>query len=98
MAEEQGFDKSELPSQRRREEARAQGQLAYSHELITGLLLLASAYGLSWGGAALAQGLTDELHRHISRPHLEYSIDEASSLIAGLCGRGLTLVGGMIRP
>ena len=67
MAESQDNDKTELPTQRRRDEARAMGQFAYSHELINGLLLFGGAIGLSWIGLALAQGLNNDFHSQFSR-------------------------------
>ena len=67
MAEDQQFDKTELPTQRRRDDARAQGQFAYSHELINGLLLLGGALGISWVGGSLTSGLRNDLHARYRR-------------------------------
>ena len=47
MAEEFGHSRTEAPTPRRREEARAQGRVVVSMELTTGLLLLA-AVGVMW--------------------------------------------------
>ena len=88
--------KSQQPTQRRREDARAQGQFAYSHELINGILLYAGAISLSWGGLSLAQGLAGDLHAHVTGMRVEMSIDEAQSLFVGLFGRGLQLAGALM--
>ena len=67
MAEFQDSDKTELPTQRHRDEARASGQFAYSHELINGILLFSGTMGLSWIGLALTRGLSNDFYSHISR-------------------------------
>jgi flagellar biosynthesis protein FlhB len=96
MADANDNEKSQLPSQRRRDDARAQGQFAYSHELNNGLLLFAGALGLWWGGLALAQGLSHDLHSHIQSLRVEMSVDEAQSLFVSLFGRGLQLAGALM--
>ncbi len=96
MAEGQDFDKTELPSQRRRDEARAQGQFAYSHELINGLLLFGGAMGLSWIGTTLTQGLSGDLHSHVSRLATDISIDGVQSQFSSMFGQGFQLAGGLI--
>jgi flagellar biosynthetic protein FlhB len=94
MAEEFGQDKSEAPTQHRREEARQQGQVAFSVELSGGALLLAGVLALWVGGQALAGGLLgamrwDLLHIH----HREFGPEEARNLLVGLFGRGADLGG-----
>jgi flagellar biosynthetic protein FlhB len=96
MAEDQGFDKTELPTQRRRDDARAQGQFAYSHELINGLLLYAGAMILSWGGVALSQGLGADLHSHISRLPTDITVDSVQSQLTAMMESGVQLVGGLV--
>ncbi|MBM4075855.1 MAG: EscU/YscU/HrcU family type III secretion system export apparatus switch protein [Planctomycetes bacterium] len=104
MADDQDFEKSELPSQRRRDEARAQGTFAYSHELVNGLLMLCGAYGLWWGGIGLAQGLQGYLVHFVSNPYLEFladdnsfrNIDGASSLFTEIILKTLGLIGALI--
>jgi flagellar biosynthetic protein FlhB len=93
---EDGFDKTELPTQRRREEARSQGQFAYSHELINGLLLMAGTLGLWWCGAGLASGLSQEIQSHLRTPRMELAVSDVPSVIMGLFTRGLQLTGGII--
>ena len=96
MSGSQDFDKTELPSQRRRDEARAQGQFAYSHELINGLLLFGGAVGLSWVGTTLASGLRGDLHSHIGRLATDISVDGVQSQFSSLFGQGFQLAGGLI--
>jgi len=96
MADDNDNEKTQLPSQRRRDDARAQGQFAYSHELNNGLLLFAGALGMWWGGLALAQGLDHDLRSHIKGLRVEMSVDEAQSLFVGLFGRGLQLAGALM--
>jgi len=93
---EEGFDKTEQPTQRRREEARAQGQFAYSHELINGLLLMSGTIGLWWVGVALAGGLSHELQTHLRNPRVELTVGDVPSLLSGLLNRGLQLIGGLL--
>ncbi|MEK6257830.1 MAG: EscU/YscU/HrcU family type III secretion system export apparatus switch protein [Planctomycetota bacterium] len=96
MADDNDNEKTQLPSQRRRDDARAQGQFAYSHELNNGLLLFAGALGLWWGGLTLAQGLSHDLHSHIAGLRVEMTVDETQSLFVGLFGRGLQLAGALM--
>ncbi len=96
MSEEQGFDKTEQPTQRRRDEARSQGQFAYSHELINGLLLMAGTVGLWWVGVHLAGGLSQELQTHLRNPRVDLSVSDVPSIISALLGRGLELTGGLL--
>ena len=93
MAEGQEFDKTELPTQRRRDEARAQGQFAYSHELINGLLLFGGTIGLSWIGLALTQGLSNDLHTHIGRLATDITIDGVHAQVNSIFGQGFQLTG-----
>lgn len=56
MADDFG-DKTEAPTPRRREEAREQGQVAKSTDLVAALSLVTSVYVLGWFGPALASDL-----------------------------------------
>jgi flagellar biosynthesis protein FlhB len=93
MAEDQDFDKSELPTQRRRDDARANGQFAYSHELINGLLLFSGTIGLSWIGYGLSQGLSDDFHSHLSKLATDLTIDRVITQITSMFGHGMQLTG-----
>lgn len=93
MAGFQEFDKTELPTQRRRDEARAEGQFAYSMELINGLLLFGGTMGLSWIGLNLSRAMTHDVHSHISRLPMDLTIDVVQSQISSLFGQGLQLTG-----
>lgn len=93
MAEEDDFDKSELPTQRRREEARAQGQFAYSHELINGILMFAGTLGLSWVGLTLTRSLSNDLQMQIGNLVTDITVDGVQSLMSSLLGQGFQVVG-----
>lgn len=93
---EEGFDKTELPTQRRRDDARAQGQFAYSHELINGLLLMAGTVGLWWCGVTLAGGLSQEIQSHLRRPRVELAVGDVPAFLTELGARGLQLIGGLL--
>lgn len=93
MADDQGLDRSELPTQRRRDEARAMGQFAYSHELINGLLLLGGSIGLSWIGATLAQGLNNDFHSQFARLAKDITVDGVYSQLTMIFGQGFQLTG-----
>lgn len=93
MAESQDFDKTELPTQRRRDEARAMGQFAYSHELITGVLLLAGTMGMSWIGLALTEGMSSDFRLHIGQLPLDISIDDVQAKASSIFGSGFQMTG-----
>lgn len=63
MEEDFGQDKTEAPTQRRREEAREQGRVAVSQDLTGGLILLAAVVLLYVGGTGLGNGLV-KMVRH----------------------------------
>lgn len=96
MAESQDFDKTELPTQRRRDEARAAGQFAYSHELINGILLFAGTMGLWWIGLALTQGLSNDFHSQFTRLPTDITIDGVQSQVTSIFGQGFQLLGWFI--
>jgi flagellar biosynthetic protein FlhB len=63
MAEESGFERTEPASERRREQAREEGQVAHSRELSTLTLLLAAGGGLWFMGVGLAERLSELMRR-----------------------------------
>ena len=63
MAEESGFERTEPASERRREQAREEGQVAHSRELSTLTLLLAAGGGLWFMGVGLADRLSEMMRR-----------------------------------
>jgi flagellar biosynthetic protein FlhB len=63
MAEESGFERTEAASDRRREQAREEGQVAHSRELSTLTLLLAAGGGLWFMGVGLADRLSELMRR-----------------------------------
>ena len=69
MAEESGFERTEPASERRREQAREEGQVARSRELSTLTLLLAAGGGLWFMGVGLADKLSEMMRRamHLTR-------------------------------
>lgn len=93
---EEGFDKTEQPTQRRRDEARARGQFAYSQELVQGLLLVGGIVGLWWSGVALAAALGAELQVQLRSPRVDLSIHEVPGYLGGMINRGLQMTSGML--
>jgi len=93
---EEGFDKTEQPTQRRRDEARARGQFAYSQELIHGLLLLGGVLGLWWSGSALASTLNAELQWRLRTVRVHLSMHEAPGLLVDVLNRGLGMISGLL--
>lgn len=63
MAEESGLERTEPASERRREQAREEGQVARSRELSTLTLLVAAGGGLWFMGLGLADKLADMMRR-----------------------------------
>ena len=66
MAEESDLERTEPASQRRREQAREEGQVARSGELSTFAIALAGAATLWFAGGRLSQGLQAIVHRSLS--------------------------------
>ena len=94
MAEEFGQDRSEAPTQRRREEARRQGRVAFSNDLTSGLLLLVALALLHLTGNRLAGGLILDAQLHLQNSGgVELDQAQARSLLTGLASRGLELLG-----
>lgn len=89
-------DKPYLPTERKRERAREEGQFAYSHELSNGLLLYLGAMVLWWGGTSLAQGIHEDLRSHIASLRVDMGINEVQELCVSLFGRGLQLTGAIL--
>jgi flagellar biosynthetic protein FlhB len=95
MAEEFDERKTEAPTQRRRDEARDQGQVAFSPDLAGSLVLLAGLAALVFGGANLAGGLLDcvrgdlALAGRLGDPQPEH----VRSLLAGMLVKGGDLLG-----
>jgi flagellar biosynthetic protein FlhB len=86
--------RTEPASPRRREEARKQGQVAVSQELIGSLVLLAGLVVLAWQGRVLGDGLLDALR--LDLPHLtagDLSVEAAAALLAVQFERWLRLLG-----
>jgi flagellar biosynthetic protein FlhB len=61
MAEDSDLEKTELPSQRRLDQAREKGQVARSRELSTFAVLLAGGAMLWFMGASLTQHMVESL-------------------------------------
>lgn len=66
MAEESDLEKTELPSQRRLDQARENGQVARSRELSTFAVLLAGGATLWFMGASLTQHMVESLRAALS--------------------------------
>ncbi len=93
MAEETGQDKTIPPSERRRQEARLQGQVAVSAELSAGLLLLAGVAILWWGGSRMAIGLFDLLREDFSTfLYREMDTVQAAALLSAMLLKGAGLL------
>jgi flagellar biosynthetic protein FlhB len=67
MAEEEGTERTEDPTPRRREEAREKGQLAYSSDLTGAVVLLAGVVGLTVLGPHIGGGLLDLFRTDLSQ-------------------------------
>ena len=66
MAEDSDLEKTELPSQRRLDQAREKGQVARSRELSTFSILLAGGATIWFMGASLAQHMTESLRNGLT--------------------------------
>lgn len=97
MADDVGQTRTEPATPRRREEARKRGQVVFSSDLSSGLLLLAGT-GLLWllgsdfGQKFLWAVRVDLLHIH----HVELDTRQASNLLIALMEDGLRVAGAFI--
>lgn len=90
-----GGERTEAPTQRRRDEAQREGRVAKSQELSSAAVMLAGVGALGFaGGRAImtyTRGLMSESAAWIAAPPL--TMDGASDLLASLIGRTLTALG-----
>lgn len=94
MAEDLGQSRTEDPTPRRREEARQQGQVAYSSDLGGAVILLVAVVGLWLGGERLGGRLLDTLRLDwLSVAVGDFGTLQAHALLATLFGRGLEMLG-----
>ncbi|MBI3408761.1 MAG: flagellar biosynthesis protein FlhB [Planctomycetes bacterium] len=92
--EELGQTRTEAPSPRRREEARAEGQVAFSADLTTGVMLLVGLSALALGARAMAGGMLGSVQLGFLNSALpDLGPLEAQDLFAGLFWRGLEIAG-----
>jgi len=90
MADEFDQSKTEAPTQRRREESREQGQVAFSSELTAGLLLLTGLLALWLGADTLIKGLLTSLRMALlilAAPG-EFSLERAQDFMMAMLRRG----------
>jgi flagellar biosynthetic protein FlhB len=86
--------KTEAPTQRHREDARRQGQVAYSSELAAGALLLAGVLGLWLGGKELGGGFREATKQNLSQLNVkDFGFDTAQEALTGLFSQGVRLLG-----
>lgn len=95
MAEENiGQNKTEAATPRRREEARQQGQVAFSADLTSSLVLLLGLVILALGGQAMASNLLTGMRQDILGSTLrELNAEQAQNLFVTLFARGLEILG-----
>ena len=92
MAEEQAQEKSELPTQRRLDQAMDEGQVPRSQELSAAIVLLTGATALAaFGGTALGEGSFSVLRRSLGAlAGPEMTEAGAAALLRGLAETTLT--------
>lgn len=96
MAEhDTGMERNEQATEHRREQAREQGQFAFSHEMVNSLVLLAGSVAVTWGGDALVSGLYGELRDQLRHLPVEMNPHEATDLLTRVSANGLEIVGGL---
>src|SRR6516165_2454412 len=81
MAETFDQQKTEAPTPRRREEARNEGQVAYSSELTGGLLLVTAVLILILGGDSLFHGLLTLTRHYFSNSVVELDAERAQEVL-----------------
>jgi flagellar biosynthetic protein FlhB len=94
MAEEFAESRNESPTQRRREEAREQGQIAFSGELSGSLLLLAALAMIFVNGNNLGSGLIDVVNQDFNQARYKvFDQGRAATLLTDLAIHGGQLFG-----
>jgi flagellar biosynthetic protein FlhB len=95
MAEnENGQDRTELPTQKRLDEARKSGQVPRSRELTTAAVVLAAGIGMRYSGAAMATGFATMMKSGLTLTR-EQALDENLLLpnLVALGWQGLLVTG-----
>jgi flagellar biosynthetic protein FlhB len=97
MADEYDGSKTEAPTERRREEAREQGQVAHSQDF-SGSALLVLAMGILWfSGPEFGQGLLDTVRSSLSNARaIELDGQVVRTLFEDLAARGGSMLGIML--
>lgn len=95
MAQEDlGQTRTEEPTPRRREEAREQGQVAFSPDLTTGLMLLVAMVSLATLVPTIANGLIDLFRQGMLRSSVQnLGPQQVQNLFARLFSQGLDWLG-----
>lgn len=88
--------KTEAPSQRKRDESRQQGNVAFSPELNTGILLLIGVLFLWFGGSAIVFGFEDSLRTVLAASTAEMSFERIQSMLQTQLGQILKIIGGFL--
>jgi flagellar biosynthetic protein FlhB len=98
MAESDDYDsRTEPATQRRRDEAREQGRVAYSSELVGGLLLLASMILLTNLGGTLSGGLLDSVRIALpAAPPHDLGVGEAAEQLGRYYWAWLRITGAFL--
>lgn len=96
MAED--FDqRTEAPTQRRREEAREQGRTAVSMELTVGALMLAAIGGLWFASRSISAGLMESVRHGLLHCRVaELSPERTREVLANFLMRGLHVTGWLL--
>jgi flagellar biosynthetic protein FlhB len=82
--------KTEDPTPRRREEARRQGQVPFSAELVGSVVLLAGVIGITNLGPAIGTAMSDVFRHDLPRLfHAEFGTEDARILIGRVAARML---------
>src|SRR5262245_42526369 len=97
MAEENGQEKTEAPTQRRREEARRQGRVAVSADLNSGVLLLVGVLMLGQQAPESAEVVLNRVRPHLlGMSSFELGPDETQHLLFAVLSSGLSAIGWLL--
>ncbi len=96
MASEDDGQKTEAPSQRKRDEARRQGQVAYSPELTGTMLLMAAVITMWLYGADFTTQLREAMEQYIGNSHALIVHVGAFDALQDAVKRGLGIAGGFM--
>jgi flagellar biosynthetic protein FlhB len=91
-------DKTELPTQRRLDEARKRGQVARSQDLAQAASLAAALLAMTWAGRRIVEGLSLDLTTGLTRLSTRHGHELTSGEVNGIAINAAISIGSLVGP